>query len=234
MNIFIKKSMKFFQIMKSSIGAMIFAALLITVFVLTLALLMFFSQTCADALGYELVISEDLAKTVIACGGAIAVGFLALYGVQQQTFSAEKRHKVDSSLALKKEIFLQVAEAAAVQYQYLVSFASRDFKDTDRKHMAQEIGKAFFKLQMVASQETIFAMLDANVEWTRAIYYIDLLGPIPLNGTGARIQEIQKYALPFMKKLWRFNIISRKEIECTFADDDFYLRTMEEKNKFIV
>lgn len=231
MNIFVEQPMNFFQRIRFSIAAVVVAALMIAVFVLTLALLALLSQMCADALGYKLVISDEVAKAVIAVGGAIGVGFLALYGVQQQNFSAEKRHKVDSSLALRKEIFLQVAEAASVQFEFLLSFGNPKVTDADRKSMSQEIGKAFFKLQMVASQDTICAMLDANEEWTRAMFDIMFFGAIPPGNDGplTRLSEIQKRATPFMQKLWRFNMIARKEIECEFRNDVSYFSMMDEK-----
>lgn len=231
MNIFVEQPMNFFKRIKFSIAAVVFAALMIAVFVLTLALLSLLSQMCADALGYKLVISDEVAKAVIAVGGAIGVGFLALYGVQRQNFSAEKRHKVDSSLALRKEIFLQAAEASATQYQFLLSFAAPEVTEADRKIMSQEIGKVFFKLQMVASHDTICAMLDANEEWTRAMLDIRFLGAIPSGELGPliRLSEIQKRVTPFMQKQWRFNIIARKEIECEFRDDASYFSMMDEK-----
>lgn len=228
---FFDQPKNFFQKMKFWIANVVLAAFLIAVFVITLALLMLLSKMGADALGYKLSISDEVAKAVIAVGGAIGVGFVALYGVHQQNASAEKRHKVDSSFALRKEIFLQVVEAAAVQYQYLLSFANPKITEVDRAGMTQEIGKAFFKLQMVASQDTIVAMLDANEEWTRAMFDIRFLGPISPDRIGAltRFSEIQNRATPFMQKLWRFNMIARKEIECAFKDDASYFSMMDEK-----
>jgi hypothetical protein len=225
------KKVQLIEVAGSAIAAIIFAAFLISLFVLTLALLLLLSQECADALGYRFVISDEVAKAVIAVGGAVAVGGVALYGVHRQNMSAEKRHRVDSSLALRKEIFLQVAEAASVQYQYLVSMALPDVTNADRKTMTEKIGAAFFRMQMVASQDTIAAMIDANEEWTRAMFNINFLGPIPSGHEGSltRLIEIQQLATPFMRKLWKFNMIARKEIECEFEDDTTYFLMMGEK-----
>jgi hypothetical protein len=222
---------QFLKVAGTALAAIVFAACLIAVFVLTLALLLLLSQTGAGPLGYKLVVSDEVAKAVIAVGGAVAVGGLALYGVHRQNMSAEKRHRVDSSLALRKEIFMQVAEAASVQYQFLLSFGVPDITDAHRKTMTEKIGAAFFRLQMVASQGTIAAMLDANEEWTRAMFHIKFLGPIPSERDGAliRLIEIQQLATPFMRKLWQFNMIGRKEIECEFVDETAYFLMMDEK-----
>jgi hypothetical protein len=215
----------------SAIATIVFAAFLIAVFVLVLALLLLLSQKGAYALGYNFVISDEVAKTVLAVGGTISVGGLALYGVHRQNMSAERRHRVDSSLALRKEIFLQVAEAASVQYQSLLSFANPVITDADRKTMFDKIGAAFYKLQVVASHETIAAMLDANEEWTRALLNIQSLGAIPPGPDGrlSRLIEIQKMATPFMRRLWEFNIVARKEIECEFKNSQAFYSMMDEK-----
>jgi hypothetical protein len=225
------KKVPLIEVAGFTIAAIVFAAFLIAIFVLTLALLLLLSQKGASALGYKFVISDEVAKAVIAVGGAVAVGGLALYGVHRQNMSAEKRHRVDSSLALRKEIFLQVAEAASVQYQSLLSFVTPGVTDADRKTMIDKVGGAFFRLQMVASHETIAAMIDANEEWTRALLNIQFLGPVPLDRGGSlvRLIDIQQLATPFMRKLWQFNMMARKEIECQFGDDPAYFLMMEEK-----
>jgi hypothetical protein len=214
----------------SALLAVVAGASLLVFFILTLAGLELLSEHFADVLGYQLKISDEVAKTVVGVGGAFGVAVIALYGVHYQTISAERRHKVDSRLALRKEIFLEVAEAAAVQYQFLLSFADPEIIEAERAKMAQEIGKTFYKLQMVASTETIEAMLDANEEWTRAMIDIRLMGQIPEGLERLKMLcEIQCRATPFMRALWRLNVLARKEIESGFEDDEHYLSMMDEK-----
>ena len=212
-------------------AVVISAALLISLFVLSLVLLLFLAQQGADKLGYVLSIPDAVKAAVLTVVGAACVGALALYGVHRQNTSAEKRHRVDSSLALRKEIFLQFADAASAQFQFILSFAIPDVTEADRRSMIEKNGAAFARLQLVASQETIAAMLESNESWSRALNSIRFLGPIesgiygPLN----RLIEIQRIATPFMQKLWEFNIIARKEIECGLADDKKYLIAMNAK-----
>jgi hypothetical protein len=204
------------------------AAVALAGFVLILAALEYWTRVAMDAIGYRLSISDEIAKTVITVGGALTVGGLALFGVRQQNLSAERRHRVDASLNLRKEIFLQVAEAASVQYQFLLSFASPDITEEDRRKMTEKIGAAFFRLQVVANEATITAMLRANEAWMKAMFSIRMLGPVPrrYEGSMQRLIEIQKLARPFMIALWQYNATARKEIECRLDDDASYETAM--------
>lgn len=206
-------------------------ALLIGLFVLVLVILQFWSQNIAQLFGYKLEISDEIGKAIMAVGGAVAAAFLALYGVQRQNESAAERHRIDSSLALRKDIFLEVAEAYAVQYRYLLSFSDPSVKEEDRVRIVRENGNAFFKLQMVASAKTIEAMLDANEEWFRTTMNVKFLGPIPEGQVDrlVRLKKIQELTVPFMRKMWRFNVTAREEIECQLEDHDAYCVMVEEK-----
>jgi ABC-type multidrug transport system fused ATPase/permease subunit len=204
------------------------AAVALAVFVLMLAALQYWAHVAMDAVGYKFVVSDEIAKTVITVGGALTVGGLALFGVRQQNLSAERRHRVDASLNLRKEIFLQVAEAASLQYQFLLSFASTDITEEDRRQMTEKIGAAFFRLQVVANEQTISAMLKANEAWARAMFSIRMLGPTPqrYEESMQRLIEIQNLAKPFMAALWHYNVTARKEIECKLDDDASYEAAM--------
>jgi hypothetical protein len=204
------------------------AACSIGIFVLSLAGIEYATKNTLDTLGFEFTISEGITRAILTLGGALSVGCLALFGVHRQNLSAERRHKVDSSLALRKEIFLQVAEAASMQYQFLLSFASPDVTETERKLMTEKIGAAFFRLQVVASQETIDAMLEANEAWTRAMFSIRALGPTPqrFEDSMTRLIEIQAITKPFMEKHWSYNTIAREEIESTFSNPSKYKADM--------
>jgi hypothetical protein len=204
------------------------AALALAAFVLTLAALEYWARVGLCKFGYKFVVSDEIAKTVITVGGALAVGGLALFGVRQQNLSAERRHRVDASLNLRKEIFLQIAEAASVQYQFLLSFASPDITEEDRRKMTEKIGAAFFRLQVVANEKTISAMLKTNEAWTQAMFSIRMLGPVPqrYDESMQRLIEIQNIAGPFMAALWHYNAIARKEIECSLEDDVSYEASM--------
>jgi hypothetical protein len=81
---------------------------------------------------------------------------------------------------------------------------------------------------MVASQETIAAMLESNESWSHALHMIRFLGPIAngMYGPLDRLIEIQRIATPFMQKSWEFNVVARKEIECALRDDGEYLVAM--------
>ena len=138
---------------------------------------------------------------------------------------------VDSSLALRKEIFLQFADATAVQFQYLLSFALSNINEVDRNIMIEKNAAIFLRLQMVASQETISAMVEANEEWSKAVIKIRFLGPMQNGSLGPlnRLNQIQKLTTPFMHKLWEFNIVARKEIGCGFTDDMAYFGVMRGK-----
>ncbi len=136
------------------------AACAVAGFVLLLAGLLYLSAKFADALGYQLAISgkffiaDEATKSVIAVGGALAVGGLALFGVHRQNIGASKRHNVDLSLALRKEVFLQVADAAASQHQILLSFASSEISEAERQALAEKAKEAFSRLQLVANEKT--------------------------------------------------------------------------------
>lgn len=145
----------------------------ISLFVLVLAGLEFITGHVLSHFGFKLQISDEIRKTVIAIGGAIAVALVALFGVHRQNLSAERRHRTDSRLALRKEIFLKVAEAAAAQYQLLLSLAEGPINKELNVEFQRKTASAFFQLQMVANESTIAAMLDANEEWSRA--YIDII-----------------------------------------------------------
>ncbi|BBB61831.1 hypothetical protein UNDKW_3558 [Undibacterium sp. KW1] len=204
------------------------ASLTLSLFTLCLANILFFTQKVADNLGYTFLISDEIAKAILTLGGAICVGFLALYGVRQQNLSAEMRHRKDASLTLKKEIFLEVAEASFFQFKILTTYAAPSVTEEDRQVMMQEVESAFFRMQIVSSQETIEAMLDSNHAWTRARYAIAMLPPVE-NSNEARIirlQEIQAHARPFMRTLWQFNISARKEIDCGLPNESTYLAMM--------
>ena len=90
--------------------------------------------------------------------------------------------------------------------------------------MVKDSGKAFFKLQLVASQKTILAMLEANEEWARAMRDIRFMGmmtdQMPPIDKLERVDAIQKRMAPFMQNLWRFNIVARSEFETPFDDND--------------
>ena len=212
-------------------AVVISAALLISLLVLSLTFLLFLAQLGADWLGYTLAIPDTVKAAVLTVIGAGCVGTLALYGVHRQNMSAEQRHKVDSSLTLRKEIFLQFADAASAQYQYLLSFATPNVTEADRRNMIDKNGAAFARLQLVASQEAIAAMLESNVAWSRAMHKIRSLGPVEngVYGSLDRLIEIQVVATPFMRKVWEFNIVARGEIDCDIRDANDYLQKMSEK-----
>lgn len=209
------------------------AAVALAVFVLILAALQYWAQVAMDVMGYRFFVSDEIAKTVITVGGALTVGGLALFGVRQQNLSAERRHRVDASLNLRKEIFLQVAEAASLQYQFLLSFASTETTEEGRGKMTEKIGAAFFRLQVVANENTISAMLKANEAWARAMFSIRMLGPAPqrYNESMQRLIEIQNLAKPFMVALWHYNATARKEIECALNDATYEAAMIEQYSR---
>jgi hypothetical protein len=106
--------------------------------VLSLSSLLYFAQEIANWMGYSLNIPDSVKAAVLTIIGAACVGALALYGVHRQNMSAEKRHRVDSSLALRKEIFLQFVDAASAQYQFLLSFATPSVTEADRRIMIEK------------------------------------------------------------------------------------------------
>ncbi|MGZ3240640.1 MAG: hypothetical protein ACXWIN_10930 [Burkholderiaceae bacterium] len=96
---------KTFEAAKLILITNIVIALSISLLVWLLSLLLYLMQNSADHFGYTFLISEEIKKTVLAVGGAIVVAVVAFYGVHTQNISAEKRHKTDKELDLKKDIF---------------------------------------------------------------------------------------------------------------------------------
>ena len=214
--------------------AVLIAACAVAGFVLTLAGLLYLSAKFASLIGYQLAISgkfftaDEATKSAIAVGGALSVGGLALFGVHRQNVGAAKRHRVDASLALRKEVFLQVADAAANQYQVLMSFASPDITEIERIALMEKAKEAFSRLQLVANEKTIYALLDANESWSRAVFAIRALGPAPRGYADSvdRLSKIQTLAKPFLHKLRHYQATARIEIECPFSDFESYLERM--------
>jgi hypothetical protein len=222
-----------FEMAKIVFIGVIFATLAISLLIWLLSLILLLMQRGADLAGYTFHIPDQIGQAVLAVAGAIGVAVVALYGVRSQNISAEKRHKIDSSLALRKDIFLQVAEAFSIQHSYLLSLADPAITDDIRKEMLKDSTKAFFKLQVVASREAIIAMIEANQEWSKVMLDIHFMGQLPQEATSLqkieRLDAIQKKITPFMRKLWKFNIVARTEIESAFDNNDSYFDTMDKK-----
>jgi len=218
------------KVLLSAITA-IWGACVIAIFVLVLSDLSLLVQSLAPTFGYKFAVSDEISKTVIAVGGAVGVALVALYGVFQQNLSAEKRHRVDSSLALRKEIFLEVADAMSKEYRFLLSLAKLDLDQKERNEIVEDIGSAFFKAQVVGSPETVCAMIDANEAWFRALVNIQFAVKGPLKDVDyvIRLAEVQSLATDFMRMLWKFNIVARREIECSFDNDNAYFFAMDER-----
>ena len=211
-------------------GVVILIALLLAAFMGTLSLLLLWIyKISAQLFNFPLILSSEVEKSNLTVCAAIGGALLTLYGVHLQKISTDRRHKIDSALALKKDIFLQVAEAISIQHQYLISFADKNMTMEFRQQMLKEHTKAFFKLQLVAEPETISAMLDSNEEWATAMFNVIRFSNNidDANGPLSKVCDIQTRMTPFMHKLWKFNVALRKEIECSFADDKEYLAMMD-------
>ena len=215
-----------------AIALVVAAAILLAIFMaILLTLLLGFYKLSSIVFEFPMIFSTELTKSALTFSAAIGGAMIALYGVHLQKLSAEKKHKIDSAISLKKEIFLEVAEAVSLQHRYLISLSEAVTTEEDRKAMVIEHTKAFFKMQTVATQETIAALLDTNEAWGRVSFDIRLFSPPPTESDGPldKICDVQRRMIPFMEKMWQFNAIARKEIECEFPNDSEYLAMMEEK-----
>lgn len=208
-------------------------ALAISVLLGGLAVIYFIFQWLADKAGYCFILTDDMQKTIVTLTGAICVAALALSGVHRQNRSAEDRHKIDANLSLKKDILLQVAESYALQANHLFSFAIPNSTEEDRTALVKDINKSFYKLQAVASTEVIVAMLDANKAWVLASFeariYLDTVAHPQNVNTIDIFLKIIEITTPFIEKMWKFNILARKEIRTGLEDDDVYFSAMQSK-----
>ena len=226
-----KRTKSALNTVKFPIAAAAISAISIAILFCVLALLLFLVQCGVDFFGYRILISDEMQRAFLTIGGALGVALVALHGVRSQNISAENRHRIDSNLALKKDIFLQVAEAYSSQFQFVLTLSDPTISEIDRKDLIRNSGKAFFKLQFVAKQETIVAMIEANQEWARAMIDIRLMGAIQADAPSRfeRLIQIQMRITPYMQKLWRFNILAREEIGDTFPEPELYFETMTDK-----
>ncbi|MGZ5781456.1 MAG: hypothetical protein ACXWIN_10935, partial [Burkholderiaceae bacterium] len=74
---------------------------------------------------------------------------------------------------------MKAAEEFSAQFEYLNSFIKDDVTQADRTKMVENVGKAFFKIQMVANEDTIKAAAEAIKEWAIASNKIVFIGLIP-------------------------------------------------------
>ncbi|MGZ3236572.1 MAG: hypothetical protein ACXU8A_04265 [Burkholderiaceae bacterium] len=139
---------------------------------------------------------------------------------------------------------MKAAEEFSAQFEYLNSFIKDDVTQADRTKMVENVGKAFFKIQMVANEDTIKAAAEAIKEWAIASNKIVFIGLIPEGATSIetginkleRLIEIQKISLPFLKKFWQFIITARAEMKSAspFANNDKYIEYMETKQRELI
>lgn len=186
-----------------------------------------------DHCGYLLLpLADDILKGGLTAAGTAVIASVALYGVLTQNKSAEDRHRADATLALRKDILLEVAEAYAMQVQFLTSFASPAVTDSQRQKMIEDGPKAFFKLQTVAGINVIEAMLEANRAWMLVVFDLrqkNLTGDMSKLDTLElleRLEQIMRAAEPYSRKLWMFNALAREDMGAGFDDKSVYLDLM--------
>jgi hypothetical protein len=189
-------------------------------------------QFFVDQCGYLLLpLADDILKGALTAAGTASIASVALYGVLTQNRSAEDRHRADAKVALRKDILLEVAEAYAMQVQFLTSFANPDVTNSQRQKMIKNGPKAFFKLQAVADIRVIEAMLEANRAWMLVVADMskkNLTAPCTLGPLECleRLEQIMRTAEPYSQKLWVFNALAREDVGAGFADHTKYLDLM--------
>jgi hypothetical protein len=229
MSVFFKKSsVRAFDVFRFFAVGMFSIAFGMVSLLVTLSLLLLAFQEIAILFGLHIEISEEIKKTILAICGAICVALVALYGVRSQNLSAESRHRIDANLQLKKDVFIEVSVAFALQFQHLVSIMDPSFSEEDRRALTKESASAHARLQMVASQDTIMAMLKANQMYSFAL--VKMGPPLPANASlierARRFKRLHDVAAPFMEEVWKCNIIARSEIGSDFQDSLKYLEDM--------
>jgi hypothetical protein len=224
----IRFPVKFFLMITLTTLAIAFIALSLTWILLLV-------QYCAGHLGYTFIVPEELQKTILAGGAALAVAIVALHGVKSQNISAEMRHKTDKELDLKKEIFLETSEELANYMEYLISSGKENVSESERNEIIKKSNAVFNRLHLVANENTIFALTEAVKEWAYASFLIALIPPQQEDATEFdkavmpidKILKIQKYSENFSQKIWEFNITARRELKNEFKDSKKYLDNME-------
>jgi hypothetical protein len=63
---------------------------------------------------------------------------------------------------MRQQVYLEACEWAARGSEYLASFARLDLKDTQLAQLVQPSGAAYYKIHVVAKQDTVRAFLAAN------------------------------------------------------------------------
>lgn len=193
----------------------------------------FVTQVITAEFGYPFRVSDSVKVGLLTIGGACIVAILAFFGVQTQNLSAERRHKTDANLQLRKDVLRQVTEAFSDQYKFLLSFSNPHFTEKKRQKLIKECSTAFFKLQLIGSQETIIAMIEANEAWGKAASVchqsMQNCEDPEINSNNLKVLlKIVEATTPYMQKLWVFNTLCRKEIDCGFENDQQYLQKMNE------
>lgn len=188
-----------------------------------LAFLLWLTQSIAIQFGYTFDITDNVKTAVVTFCGAVSVAAFALYGVSTQNLSAERRHRMDKDLELRKNICMEVSEAYAMQYQYLLKLASPCFDPKELQDSFSTHTKAFFKIHMVCTESTIEKMLDANEEWARL--YCEIPDYFHQNELEAidRLIYIQERAGSFLRKVADFNVVAREDLEIPFHDNNMYI-----------
>lgn len=205
----------------------------LTIFVLSVAVgilililsgLLYLTQSAVGLLGYQYELSDGVKTAVVSICGVIGAAILAFYGVRSQNISAESRHRIDKDLDLRKDIFLDVAEAYAINFKILLKAALPDAENNNSENLI-ECEKAFFKLHMVCSEQTISKMLTANEEWAKALFTIRMY--IKNQEESDAINNLiyaMEQAMPFLQKVAEFNTVARADLNSSFQSNSDYMQ----------
>lgn len=200
----------------------------IGILILILSSMLYLTQLVVDYFGFQYELSEGVKTATVTICGVLGAAIFAFYGVKSQNDSAEKRHRTDKDLDLRKDICLNVAEAYATYFKILLHTA---LPGSDNKNLRSlvECEKAFFKLHMVCSEQTICKMLAANEEWAKALFSIKMY--LKENSNPDVTQNIiyaMEQSIPFLRKVTEFNTAARVDLESSFKSDNEYIKIVME------
>lgn len=200
----------------------------VAILILLLSGLLYLTQLIVGFWGYQYELSEGVKTATVTICGVISAAIFAFYGVRSQNLSAERRHRIDKDLDLRKDIFLSVAEAYAISFKMLLNAALPDSKNNNLENHV-ECEKAFFKLHMVCSEQTISKMLAANEEWAKALFSINMyVKEMSEPDITQNITYAMEQSLPFLRRVAEFNTAARADLNSSFKSDSEYIKTVME------